>query len=488
MFNFLASIIASSILVIAGMWMHIGAFNDLVVSVKGMEEQRFGLSTFDESQGGTGTSTVSSNYLNDCLSVIDDSPLTYSWADCAASGSGDPFPFVVSNPNGQAGVSTSTLVRFLAGATTSILTSNSALFGATATSSFSSAGALTLATALTVANGGTGASTLTGCLTGNGTGAITGSGTCATFAFPWTVSTPNAQTGNSTTTLLRFLGGASTTVMTANSAKFGQTATATISTAGAVTIPSGLTVADLTSAIVLTGSGGLFAEYTGIDCTNQFVRDVSALGAGTCATVGASDVSLANLTATDASITFSGTYNGSTARTIGVNLGHAFVWTSTHDFGGATSVEMVNGSSPTVDAIGEFALDTTENELIFATSTTATSPAVIKPYEWKGFAHGSSTQGSGTTTKAFFIAPPVGTGYLDSVTCHSNSFLRVLLKDEAGNRMNDLIASSTEGVVKLVSNNGFTASEVILADIGTTTNIAANAYVTCYAKIIYIRN
>jgi hypothetical protein len=202
----------------------------------------------------------------------------------------------------------------------------------------------------------------------------------------------------------------------------------------------------------------------------------------------ATTITAANLTATDTSITFSGTYNGSTARTIGVNLGHAFVWTSTHDFGGATSVEMVNAASPTVDAIGEFALDLTENEILVATSTNAAAPIVIKPYEWKGFSHASSSQGSGSTTKPFFIAPPNGAGYFDSITCHTNSFLRVLLKDEAGNRMNDLVASSTEGNVKLFQNKDFTAGEVILVDIGTTTAPSSNVYLSCWTKIFWTRN
>ncbi|MBI5469691.1 hypothetical protein HY968_00005, partial [Candidatus Kaiserbacteria bacterium] len=67
----------------------------------------------------------------------------------------------------------------LANATTSNLfsfnhTAGAARFGATATSSFDSAGALTLASALTVGNGGTGATSLSGgqVLFGNGTGVI----------------------------------------------------------------------------------------------------------------------------------------------------------------------------------------------------------------------------------------------------------------------------------------------------------------------------
>ncbi|MFH1412913.1 MAG: hypothetical protein ABIG10_02690 [bacterium] len=47
-----------------------------------------------------------------------------------------------------------------------------------------------------------------------------------------------------------------------------------------------------------------------------------------------------------------------------LNEGDAFVWTSTHDFGGATSIEIVNGSAPTVNAIGEIALDTTSDQLL----------------------------------------------------------------------------------------------------------------------------
>ena len=47
------------------------------------------------------------------------------------------------------------------------------------------------------------------------------------------------------------------------------------------------------------------------------------------------------------------------------------------DFGGATSIEIVNGTAPTVDAIGEIAFDTTDNQFLIATSTVAGSPMVI---------------------------------------------------------------------------------------------------------------
>ncbi len=77
------------------------------------------------------------------------------------------------------------LHQFTGGASSTILSVyNNAYFGATATSSFSSAGALTLATDLAVTEGGTGGSTLTGLLQGNGTSAITGiTGTAGQFPY-----------------------------------------------------------------------------------------------------------------------------------------------------------------------------------------------------------------------------------------------------------------------------------------------------------------
>lgn len=43
----------------------------------------------------------------------------------------------------------------------------------------------------------------------------------------------------------------------------------------------------------------------------------------------------------------------------GVQLGDDPLWTGAHDFGGATSVELPNNATPIVDALGEFAFDTT---------------------------------------------------------------------------------------------------------------------------------
>ncbi len=79
---------------------------------------------------------------------------------------------------------------------------------------------------------------------------------------------------------------------TANELRVGGSATTSIDSAGNVTLPAAgtLTVPALTSALLLTDGNGLFAEYAGTSCTNQFVRSLSVLGAATCATVGTADV------------------------------------------------------------------------------------------------------------------------------------------------------------------------------------------------------
>lgn len=138
---------------------------------------------------------------------------------------------------------------------------------------------------------------------------------------------------------------------------------------GSLTVTGAVDLDTFTSAILLTGAGGDVAEYAGATCTNQFVRSLSALGAATCATVVAGDVDLADLTATDSTLTFSGTYDGSTARTIGLNLGQANTWTALQQFGNASSTQMTitatgrlyipAGANPTIAATGDIAINTT---------------------------------------------------------------------------------------------------------------------------------
>jgi len=82
---------------------------------------------------------------------------------------------------------------------------------------------------------------------------------------------------------------------------------------------------------------------------------------------------LANLTATDGTLTFSGTYNGSTARTIGLNLGNTNAWTTTGTttFAGGLSVGgTVSSSTLTVNGT-TMLIGTTTVGTLAATTTSA---------------------------------------------------------------------------------------------------------------------
>lgn len=157
-------------------------------------------------------------------------------------------------------------------------------------------------------------------------------------ASPITVSCPTCGTGTVTSVSVASANGL------AGSSSGGATPALTLST----TITSN----------VLKGNGTAISgavngtDYTLVaasaTCTNQFLRSVSAAGVGVCATVGSGDVSLANLTATDGTLTFSGTYNGSTARTIGLNLGNSNIWTASTTFQQQTNMAQASTSLLTI--------------------------------------------------------------------------------------------------------------------------------------------
>lgn len=159
----------------------------------------------------------------------------------------------------------------------------------------------------------------------------------STPAFPaFTISTSTASA--TSTALIVDTNGRTGLGTSSPAAPYGLSVSGSIYSASGASLFNSLTVPSLTSALLLADSGGLFTEYTGIDCTNQFVRDVSAAGAGTCATVGAADVDLADLTVGDTSLTLSGTYDGQTARTIILNVGNANTWTATQTFANISAV------------------------------------------------------------------------------------------------------------------------------------------------------
>lgn len=121
------------------------------------------------------------------------------------------------------------------------------------------------------------------------------------------------------------------------------------------------------SGVLIGTSGNVSAGVDGTDytlvnavsCTNQVVTALTAAGVGTCSSVSNAMLSnstisgvslggtLANLTATDSTLTFSGTYTGATARTIGLNLGNANTWTALQTY----STGLISQASSTMIAL-----------------------------------------------------------------------------------------------------------------------------------------
>lgn len=257
---------------------------------------------------------------------------------------------------------------------------------------------LTLTNALTVPNGGTGQQSLTGgnVVYGNGTGPV---GTVATgtvsagssaitvtanrfvlggalaidcaaasgsqngclssgdwtifnsksgFAFPFTT---NAATlffnaiSNSTTTQIH-LAGTPVSLSASSTSQF-DTSTTTAATIKTLYLPN------QTSALLLTGAApGLVGSYGGASAcgANNFVTTISAVGGTTCGTASISGVSLggtlAALTALNTTLTFSGSYTGTAAQTVTINLGNADTWTALHQFQANASTTLLSSYGP----------------------------------------------------------------------------------------------------------------------------------------------
>ncbi|MFA6354025.1 MAG: hypothetical protein WCW93_03785 [Candidatus Paceibacterota bacterium] len=144
-------------------------------------------------------------------------------------------------------------------------------------------------------------------------------------------------------------------------------------------------------------------------------------------------------------------------------LNNGDVGTGVYDFGGATSLELPNGASPTVDTDGECAIDTTSGQLVCDLGTTV---AVMgNGFIYPAFTYATSTAWTGTTTI------PLGTAFVaetwHSVQCFTDVGTLNVHFDDGTNDMNMFNASTTVGTVGFTTNNTFTASEKRYVNIGT---------------------
>jgi len=90
------------------------------------------------------------------------------------------------------------------------------------------------------------------------------------------------------------------------------------------------------------------------------------------------NVTLADLTATNSSLTFSGSYNGSTARTIGLNVGNANSWSAAQTFTSATPQVILGVNNTTLGSIKMFG-NTSGDATIQPTSAAGTATVQTLP-------------------------------------------------------------------------------------------------------------
>lgn len=204
----------------------------------------------------------------------------------------------------------------------------------------------------------------------------------------------------------------------------GNTVTYTSASSGILTVPGGGTGANSLTGLVLGNGASAMTAYAGASCTNQFPRSQSASGAWTCATVGAADVSLANLSATDSTLTFSGTYTGSTARTIGINLSNPNAWTGLQQTLRASSTQLSAGiatfgatASSTFDGTGKLTLSV---PLAYGSGGTGSTTAPVGQVIYGG---ATAYQSAGTTSATVSNGLMVKSGALGALIGGSNSTL-----------------------------------------------------------------
>lgn len=145
------------------------------------------------------------------------------------------------------------------------------------------------------------------------------------------------------------------------------------------------TVATRAYARSVGGGGGGYTNLTQFVGQNNWkvfysdgggdVQELSLGAAGTFlgsngTTSAPSFQNLANLTATDGTLTFSGTYNGSTARTIGINLANANTWTATQTINPGAAGDVLKFGVGGTDNGADIRVNTTgEGIRIFAGTT-----------------------------------------------------------------------------------------------------------------------
>lgn len=275
----------------------------------------------------------------------------------------------------------------------------------------------------------------------------------------WTTFNNKAPTANPTFTGLATFANASSTLFSTSYASSTRFHGAGLQTCGTNTWLSW--AAGIFTCASLSTTGDWTGTIDGNNFTGGAVASGDLLygsGAGTIAelSMGASSTVLTTNGTTPAWQNIA-TYIIETIRTASIAL------TGAWDFGGASSIEIVNGSAPTVDATGEIAWDTTSGQQIIYDG--AATRVLSNGYQYSTFTYSTSTAWVGTTT---IPLGPAGIAETWSQTqCFTDAGTLNIRFGDGTNYMTMFSASTTVGVMSLSSNNTFTLSEKRYVDIGT---------------------
>jgi trimeric autotransporter adhesin len=238
-------------------------------------------------------------------------------------------------------------------------------------------------------------------------------------------------------------------------------------------ISSGNMLKTTTGGQVTNATNGTdYTLVTAVSCTNQVMTALTAAGSGTCSSVSntmlsnstISGISLGSnlnaLTATDGTLTFSGSYNGSTARTVGLNLGNSNTWTALQTFGNASTTQATFGSSNKlyINSTGEVtAYDTTNG---WSGQITPTRSLMLQT--------GTTTAWTASTTGAYMntvVMPFAGT--IHTAKCTTDAGTLNVDIYHTTTHLTLFNASTTVGTVTFSTNNTVTAGEKLYMVAGT---------------------
>jgi Chaperone of endosialidase len=260
--------------------------------------------------------------------------------------------------------STSTGLLSFPGASTTLFSAyGPAYFGATATSSFGQNGALTLSQALGISSGGTGTSTAPSygeLLVGNSSGGYNLVSTSSLGIVSGGGSSNVSTSSQNTWSALQFFAGNASSSNFSNFgvAYFGGTATSSFNSSGQ------LTLAGISNSLLSTNASGQVVSTTSIGTNLLSANTISGVALGG---------NLFNLSATNGSLSFSGSYNGSSAQTVGLNLGNSDWWTANQNFTQASTSQFTATSSVWFTNVTSALLATDQNGKLVSTTTIGNS-------------------------------------------------------------------------------------------------------------------